>query len=95
MPESSNLEALLLDLLAVVHRDGGQYTGAHGIEQSCVDARQAVVNAYSRVTDLEDMLFARGAMLRSPCFLCGYHGPGYHQESTHPCAERHHRLYKS
>lgn len=22
----------------------------------------------------------------SPCVLCGYNGPGFHQEDTHPCA---------
>ena len=28
----------ILDLLASVHRDGGQYTADHGIEKSCQDA---------------------------------------------------------
>ena len=28
----------ILDLLASVHRDGGQYTADHGIEKSCHDA---------------------------------------------------------
>lgn len=22
----------------------------------------------------------------SPCAICGYNGPGFHQEDTHPCA---------
>lgn len=49
-------------------------------------------SAADRITKLEDMLFERGAMNEPPCFCCGYNGPGYYQPSTHPCAERHHRL---
>ena len=49
-------------------------------------------SAADRIAKLEDMLFERGAMNEPPCFCCGYNGPGYYQPSTHPCAERHHRL---
>jgi hypothetical protein len=34
----SNYELLLLQLLARIHRDGGQHTAKVGIEQSCKDA---------------------------------------------------------
>lgn len=44
--------------------------------------------------DLENMLFARGAMNKAPCFCCGYNGPNYFQSDTHPCAARHHSLYE-
>jgi hypothetical protein len=47
-----------------------------------------------RKRKLEDRLFAEGAMTESPCFRCGYNGPGYYQPSRHPCAERHHRLFR-
>ena len=49
-------------------------------------------SADNRITKLEDMLFERGTMNEPPCFCCGYNGQGYYQPSTHPCAERHHRL---
>lgn len=50
--------------------------------------------AYARIRKLEDMLFEMGAMTKSPCFCCGYNGPGFYQPETHPCAERHHKLYR-
>jgi hypothetical protein len=42
----------------------------------------------------ENMLFASGEMTKPPCFRCGYSGPGYFQEKTHPCAKYHHFLYE-
>lgn len=47
-------------------------------------------DAASRIRDLEDRLFALGAMEQAPCFCCGYNGPRYFQPDTHPCAARHH-----
>ena len=38
----------------------------------------------------EQMLFALGAMEKSPCFVCGYNGKGYFQPDQHPCAKHHH-----
>lgn len=46
------------------------------------------------ITRLEDRSFSLGEMENPPCFRCGYNGPGYFQESTHPCAKRHHELMK-
>ena len=46
----------------------------------------------AKVGILEDRLFALGEMENSPCFCCGYNGPGYFQPDQHPCAERHHKL---
>ena len=45
-----------------------------------------------RVEELEDRLFAAGAMEQAPCFCCGYNGPRYYQPDTHPCAKRHHEM---
>jgi hypothetical protein len=47
-----------------------------------------------RIKYLEDELFARGAMVNAPCFCCGYSGEGYFQPDKHPCAEKHHKLYR-
>ena len=33
----------IYDLLARIHRDGGQYTADHGVEKSCDDAEAQVV----------------------------------------------------
>lgn len=43
-----------------------------------------------RALEMEDLLFAMGAMLHPPCFCCGYNGEGYYQIAKHPCALRHH-----
>lgn len=43
---------------------------------------------------LGDRLFALGEMDKAPCFFCGYNGPGYYNQDTHPCAERHYRLHE-
>uniref|UniRef100_A0A6H2A010 Uncharacterized protein n=1 Tax=viral metagenome TaxID=1070528 RepID=A0A6H2A010_9ZZZZ len=40
-----NHKRLLLDLLAVIHRDGGQYTAEHSIEKSAKDATKIVADA--------------------------------------------------
>lgn len=47
-----------------------------------------------RKDEYEDMLIGLGAMSTAPCFICGYAGEGYFVPSKHPCAERHHELYK-
>ena len=46
------------------------------------------------IRGLRGALFEYGHMLNPPCFVCGYHGKGYFQSETHPCAARHHALYK-
>jgi hypothetical protein len=48
--------------------------------------------AADRITELDDLLFALGAMEEAPCFCCGYSGPGYFQSGKHKWAERHHVL---
>lgn len=47
-----------------------------------------------KIQELEDLLFTKGAMSKSPCFCCSYKGYGYFNKEIHPCAERHERLYK-
>jgi hypothetical protein len=41
--EEARLRALLGDLLAVIHRDGGHYVEAHGWERACADAEARVL----------------------------------------------------
>jgi len=42
--EDDYYEMLLHNLLAVIHRDGGHYTGQYGIEKSVEDAIKIVVD---------------------------------------------------
>jgi hypothetical protein len=59
------------------------------------EAGQAFADAEFELGRLEDLLFELGAMEDAPCFCCGYRGRGYYQPDTHPCAARHHRLWKA
>lgn len=43
----ARLRALLGDLLAVIHRDGGHYVEEHGWEQACADAERLVVTRFA------------------------------------------------
>lgn len=56
------------------------------------DSEQAARAAYKHAQEMEDRLFALGAMEEAPCFCCGYNGPGYYQPEQHACAARHHKL---
>lgn len=38
----------LMNLLAIVHRDGGQYVGEHGLDKAVEDAKQIVANTIVR-----------------------------------------------
>jgi len=53
--------AATCDLLAVIHRDGGQHTGEVGTVQSCKDA-EAVVHALRIDSDLLDSALATNAI---------------------------------
>ena len=37
-----------MNLLAIIHRDGGQYVGKHGMDKAVEDGKQIVVNAIVR-----------------------------------------------
>ena len=41
-------EIPLMDLLAVIHRDGGQYVERYGVDQAVKEAKQIVVDAIVR-----------------------------------------------
>lgn len=57
---------------------------------SCQRILAALEAAQADVRRYLEMLFAKGAMMDAPCFVCGYNGPGYFQPDKHPCAARHH-----
>lgn len=43
--EEDIIKAGLLDLLCIIHRDGGQYISTHGIEKAIEDAKKIASNA--------------------------------------------------
>lgn len=47
-------ETLLLDLLAVLHRDGGHYVGEHGLRKAYNDAIDKALKAYHSLDSLRD-----------------------------------------
>ena len=52
----ADYRSLLIELLAVIHRDGGQYTNLAGLAVSFVDAEAKVINDRKK---LSSMLFSR------------------------------------
>ena len=49
------MDRKLLDLLAIIHRDGGHYVGTHGIDKAVEDAMQIVANRVP-VKEIKDRL---------------------------------------
>lgn len=43
----NDYEHMLNNLLAVIHRDGGHYTGKHGVQKSAEDAMKIVAEMYA------------------------------------------------
>jgi hypothetical protein len=48
-----NCEQLLLNLLAVIHRDGGHHTSEVGVEQSVEDAYNVINELKLQIDDLK------------------------------------------
>jgi len=49
--ENKEFKNLLLDLLAVLHRDGGHYTANHGIEKSIKEAKIKYLTAVHKIDE--------------------------------------------
>jgi hypothetical protein len=56
--ECADLERLLCDLLAVIHRDGGHYVAKHGLIKACADAEVIVAKMHQAVPGNEINLSA-------------------------------------
>lgn len=54
--ESQWLQSILLNLLAVIHQDGGHYSSEYGIDKSAKDAMQLSADRIGRVEALEGLL---------------------------------------
>ena len=46
----------IYDLLARIHRDGGQYTAEHGVEKACEDAESQVVTWLDTISGVDALI---------------------------------------
>lgn len=46
----------IYDLLARIHRDGGQYTAENGVEKSCDDAEAQVVTWIDTISGIDSLI---------------------------------------
>jgi len=66
----------IYDLLARIHRDGGQYTAEHGVEKSCDDAEAQVVAWLDTINGIDALIEQARIAEREACAvvcddLCG------------------------
>ena len=57
----------IYDLLARIHRDGGQYTAEHGVEKSCDDAEAQVVTWLETINSIDAMIEQARIAEREAC----------------------------
>jgi len=55
------------DLLARIHRDGGQYTAKHGIVKSCDDAEAQVVTWLKTISEVDSLIKQARIAEREAC----------------------------
>lgn len=65
----------IYDLLARIHRDGGQYTAEHGVEKSCDDAEAQVVTWLETISSVDSLIEQARIAEREACSaLCDSFG---------------------
>ena len=57
----------IYDLLARIHRDGGQYTADHGVEKSCDDAEAQVVTWLETINSIDALIEQARIAEREAC----------------------------
>ncbi len=57
----------IYDLLARIHRDGGQYTAEHGVEKSCDDAEAQVVAWLDTINSVDALIEQARIAEREAC----------------------------
>lgn len=57
----------IYDLLARIHRDGGQYTAEHGVEKSCDDAEAQVVAWLDTINSVDALIEQARIAKREAC----------------------------
>jgi len=77
-------ELAIIAVDAVKNGNGLQISEAYAQLQREIYADKLLA-LLDHIDALEQRLFDCGEFVNAPCFLCGYNGPGYHQESQHSC----------
>ena len=57
----------IYDLLARIHRDGGQYAAEHGVEKSCDDAEAQVVTWLKTISEVDSLIEQARVAERNAC----------------------------
>jgi hypothetical protein len=57
----------IYDLLARIHRDGGQYTAEHGVEKACDDAEAQVVTWLATINGIDALIEQARLAEREAC----------------------------
>ena len=66
------------DLLARIHRDGGQYTAKHGIVKSCDDAEAQVVTWLKTISEVDSLIKQARIAEREACAVVCENGNFLH-----------------
>lgn len=67
--EIARLTGALGNLLAVIHRDGGQYLAEHGVEKACADAEAEVAKWIMLESSVDALIEASARAERESCAL--------------------------
>ncbi len=65
--EIERLTAAIENLLAVIHRDGGRYLAAHGIEKACTDAEAEVAKWIMMESSTDELVEQAARAERDAC----------------------------
>ena len=68
----------IYDLLARIHRDGGQYTAEHGVEKSCDDAEAQVVTWLDLLNSVDALIKQARIAEREACAVVCENGNFLH-----------------
>ena len=68
----------IYDLLARIHRDGGQYTAEHGVEKSCDDAEAQVVAWLDTINNVDALVEQARIAEREACAVVCENGNFLH-----------------
>ena len=77
----------IYDLLARIHRDGGQYTAENGVEKSCDDAEAQVVAWLDTISGIDSLIEQAGIAEREACISAAesVRGPGRYAAHDYSC----------
>ena len=79
----------IYDLLARIHRDGGQYTAEHGVEKSCDDAESQIVTWLETINSADALIEQARIAEREACAaICDRMSSSYSNSGLYTAALR-------